>query len=144
MKTAIVPNPVVPLVFALWILWGFGLETVGRRLEIQLDGVVISSQDVPSKGAPRYVTEYTLRGNDGQDHSYIAGPTDASLPRSLPVGTHLTKRPWRLDYEKDGQTMKDFPVSFYSLTLGVALACLLWSFFLWRDRWRLTRQPAKP
>ncbi len=40
MKTAIVPNPVVPLVFALWILWGFGLETVGRRLEIQLEASV--------------------------------------------------------------------------------------------------------
>jgi hypothetical protein len=143
MKTVFAPNPLVPLVFALWILWGFGLETVARRLEIQLDGVVVSSRDVPSKGAPRYVTEYQLRGNDGQDDSYVAGPTDASLPRSLPTGTHLTKRLWHLDYQKDGVIVNDFPVSFYSITLSIAFACLFWSFFLWRDR-RRSKHPISP
>jgi hypothetical protein len=77
------PNPMALLLFGLWIIWGFGFDTVGRRLEIQFDGVVISSRDIPKTRGPRYATEYTLRGPDGQNHIYVAGPTDASLPRSM-------------------------------------------------------------
>jgi len=132
MKTRIVPNPVVPLMFALFVLWGFGYETVGTRLKTQLEGVVLSSRDIPSTGAPRYVTEYSLRGTDGRESVYTAGPTDASLPRSMPVGTYLKKQRWRLDYEKNGQRVDDFGVFFYGTVLGIALACLVWSFLLWR------------
>jgi hypothetical protein len=134
MKNTLAPNPVVPLIFGLWIIWGFGIETVGRRLDIELDGVVVSSLDHPSTGAPRYSTHYTLRGSDGGDYSYVAGATDASLPRSLPVGTRLKKQKWHLDYEKDGQVINDFPIALYVITVGIALACLVWSFSIWRDQ----------
>jgi hypothetical protein len=91
MKSKVVPNPAIPLIFGLFILWGFGYETVGSRLKTQLEGVVVSSRDIPSTGAPRYATEYTLRGPDGRESLYVAGATDASLPRSMPVGTSLKK-----------------------------------------------------
>jgi hypothetical protein len=126
-------NPLVPLMLGLWIIWGFGFETVGRRLKTKVDGVVISSRDLPSTGAPRNATHYTLRGLDG-DSVYVAGPTDASLPRSLPIGTHLRKQRWHLDYERNGERVDDFPISFYSVTFGIAFSCLFWSFTLWRDR----------
>jgi len=143
MKTPATPNPIVLLMLGLWVVWGFGLETVGRRLALELNGVVVSSRDHPSKGAPRYSTEYILRGDDGRDYSYVAGATDAALPRSLPVGTCLTKRKWHFDYERDGQTINDFPIAFYAVVSGIGLACLIWSFFIWRDQRRSKNQFAK-
>lgn len=132
MKSKVVPNPAMPLIFGLFILWGFGYETVGIRLKTQLEGVVVSSRDIPSTGAPRYATEYTLRGPDGRESVYVAGATDASLPRSMPVGTSLKKQRWHLNYEKNGQRVDDFGVSFYGMMLGIAAACLAWSFLLSR------------
>jgi hypothetical protein len=130
MKSKVVLNPAIPLIFGLFILWGFGYETVGTRLKTQLEGVVVSSRDIPSTGAPRYATEYTLRGPDGRESVYVAGATDASLPRSMPVGTSLKKQRWHLNYEKNGQRVDDFGVSFYGMMLGIAVACLAWSIFL--------------
>ena len=127
-------NPIVLLLVALWIFWGFGLETVGIRLKTQIDGVVVSSRDVPPSRGPRYATEYILRGEDGRDYSYVAGPTDASLPRSMPVGTRLKKIRWRLDYERDGQLVDDLSVGFFSAVLGTGLACLISSIVLWQKR----------
>ena len=132
MRSKTSPNPAVPLMFAMFILWGFGYETVGARLKTEVDGVVISSRDIPSTGAPRYATEYTLRGPDGRETIYVAGATDASLPRSMPVGTNLKKERWHLDYEKNGERVEDFGVFFYGSIIGIALACVVWSFILWR------------
>lgn len=131
-------NPIVLLLFGLWILWGFGVETVGTRLEAQFEGVVVSSRDVPPTRGPRYATEYTLRGKNGQNQIYIAGPTDASLPRDMPVGTYLNKQKWHLYYQRNEQRVDDFPIFFYQMTLGIALCCVLWSVLLWRGQRRAT------
>lgn len=136
MKTIATPNPVVLLMLGLWVVWGFGIETVVRRLQIEVDGVIISSRDTSPTREPRYATQYILRADDGRESSYVAGATDASLPRSLPVGTRLTKQKWRLDYEKNGQNINDFPIGFYAIVGGIGLASLLWSFLIWRDRRR--------
>ncbi len=136
MKTIATPNPVVLLMLGLWVVWGFGIETVVRRLQIEVDGVIISSRDTSPTREPRYATQYILRADDGRETSYVAGATDASLPRSLPVGTRLTKQKWRLDYEKNGQNINDFPIGFYAIVGGIGLASLLWSFLIWRDRRR--------
>lgn len=124
-------RPIVPFLFAIYILWGFGYETVVARLRIEVDGVVVSSLDSPSKGAPRYATEYVVRGPDGRDQQYVAGATDADLPRSMPIGTQIKKLRWHLYYERDRRVVRDFPVAFYSAILGVALSFLIWSFLLW-------------
>ncbi len=129
-------NPVPFLILAVWIIWGFGFQTVGARLTTELDGLVVSSQDVPTGRGPRYSTEYTLRGPDGGQQVYVAGPTDASLPRSLPLGTYLRKKKWSLSYTENGRIVNDFPILFYILTLGMAIGCLGWSVsaLLRRDR----------
>jgi hypothetical protein len=124
-------RPVVPFLFAVYIAWGFGYETVVARLRTEVEGVVVSRRDIPSTGAPRYATEYVVRGSDGQDHLYVAGATDADLPRSMPVGTEIKKLRWRLSYERDGREV-GFPVAFYSAVFGVALSFLIWSFLLLR------------
>ena len=85
------PLPIILIVSALWIFWGFGYQTVWQRFTTQLNGVVVSSRDIPSTGAPRYATEYVVHGEDGHDQTYLAGATDGSLERSLPIGTSIQK-----------------------------------------------------
>ena len=46
--------------------------------------------------------------------------TDASLPRSRPVGTYLKKHKWQLYYERNEHRVNDFPI---------ALCVLLESFY---------------
>jgi len=127
-------NPFVFLGFSLFILYTFGYETFYQRLITQMEGVVVSSRDIHSPNNPRYVTEYIVRAPDGREVSYVAGSSDASLPQSMPAGTTVSKRKWHLDYERDGEHVSDFPAALYGLTLGAALAGLIWSIRLWRQQ----------
>ncbi len=119
-------STVVLFISALWISWSFGYRVVWQRLTAEVDGVVISSQDVPSKG----VTEYVVRDAGGADHRYVAGASDASLERSLPVGADIRKEWGSLDYEVNGKKIR-FPTYFYSAICGVGLLSLLWGAVLW-------------
>jgi hypothetical protein len=127
------PQSVVLSIGALWILWGFGFQTLWARYTTAVEGTVISSQDVPSKGAPRYTTEYVVRGADGHDYQYVAGATDASLERSIPVGSHVQKKWGQLGYELNGR-WESFPVYAYSATFGAAFFAIFWAALLqWRS-----------
>jgi hypothetical protein len=84
------------------ILSIFGYDVWWQRLNIDVAGTVVSSVDSPTKGAPRYATSYTIRRTDGSLANYVAGPTIASLPRSMPVGTVILKKKWETGYEIDG------------------------------------------
>jgi hypothetical protein len=129
------PRPIVLIVFGLWILWGFGFETVGTRLMTNVEGTIISSQDLPYPLAPaRHGTEYTIRTPYSGNVRYIAGATDASLPRNMPVGTYLKKQRWRLSYERNGQEINDFGVPFYLGFLSIAVVCLVWGVKLGREQ----------
>jgi hypothetical protein len=41
MKTKTGPHPVLILSFSFFMLWGFGYETVGKRLTLQVEGVIV-------------------------------------------------------------------------------------------------------
>ena len=127
-------NPFAFLLLGLWLLWAFGVQALGARLTTEVDGVVVATHDRPSTGASRYATEYTIRGPDGQDRDYVAGPTYGSLPRSMPIGTRIRKHRWQVYYERDGRSVKDFPLGFTAAILGIACGCLLWGVLGWRDR----------
>ena len=120
---------IVLIVFGLFILWGFGWETVGRRLWTDVDGVIVTSRDVPSRGAPRYATEYTVQGDDGNKTIFWAGPTDGSLSRSMPVGTRIQKKRWHFNYEQDGNRV-GFPYAFYAFFLALALGLVVTGLLL--------------
>ena len=120
------------MAFAIFFLWGFGYETVVARLRIDLNGTIISSRDVPPSRGARYVTEYVVRGPDGRESAYVADPTDASLPRSMPIGTYIRKERGHFYYDRNGHRVDDFSVSFYTLMSALALALLIWSLSLWR------------
>jgi hypothetical protein len=98
----------------------------------EIDGVITASRDYPSKGAPRYSTEYTVRSADGKEQRYVAGATDASLARSLPIGTHIHKAWGQFGYEINSRWIS-FPLAFYSAMMGVALFCIAWAVVRWRD-----------
>jgi hypothetical protein len=125
-------NPAVLICFGLFFLWGFGWETVGHRLLIDVDGVIVASRDVPSTGAPRYATEYTIRGPRGEEQIFWAGPTDASLPRSLPVGTQIRKRRWHLDFEYNGTRIGYPEMYFYDAVLACGFGMVVWGVLIWR------------
>jgi hypothetical protein len=118
-------KPKMAIFFGLFILWGFGWDTVGRRLRVAVDGVIVASTDVPATGAPRYATKYIVRGADGVDQIFWAGPTDGSLARSMPVGTRIRKERWHLDYERDGRGV-GFPYVVYGVTLTIGVSLVAW------------------
>jgi hypothetical protein len=127
-------NPFAFLGLSLFLLYGFGYETLYQRLSTQVEGVVISSRDVHTPNNPRYITEYTFQTPDGHETDYVAGSSDASLPQSMPVGTTIKKRKWHLDFERDGENVSDFPAALYVFTLGVAVVLLVYSIRLWRHQ----------
>lgn len=115
--------------WALWIVWGFGVQTLGAWLWLDVNGTITESRDVPSTSAPRYVTHYKLQG---EPSTYTAGATDASLPRSLAVGTVIHKQRWCVDYELNGKTANTFPTSIYAMISAGAIWLAVWSFIEWR------------
>jgi len=117
----------VLIVFGLFILWGFGWNTVGRRLLTVIDGVIVARRAVPS------ATEYTVRGDDGSEHVFLAGATDASLPGDIPAGTRIRKKLWDLDYEQDGRR-ESFPWIFYSSVVGIGLSLVVWGILILRSQ----------
>jgi hypothetical protein len=121
--------------FGLFILWGFGWDTVGRRLQTNVDGIIVASRDVPPTRGSRYATEYTVRRGDGSEQVFWAGPTDGSLPRSMPVGTRIRKVRWELRYERDGKR-ESFPCIFYSVVLGIAVGLVVWGVLILCLRWK--------
>ena len=134
---------VITAIAAAWIFWGFGYQTVWQRLSTQIDGTVVSSQDVPQKGVPRYATNYVFWRADGEEQSYTAGATDASIERSIPVGAHVRKLWGRLDYEIDGRPVA-FPIAFYVIVLAVGTMCVMISInYLLSDIRRRKRESKK-
>ncbi len=61
----------------------------------------------------------------------MAGPTDGSLPRSMLVGTHIRKKLWHLDYERDGR-QEGFPYIFYSVVLAIGLGLVIRGILIFR------------
>jgi hypothetical protein len=127
------PRPWVLILFGLFMLWGFGWETIGRLLLTQVEGVIVESRDIPPDRSPRYITEYTVRGPNGDEQVFRAGRTDASLPRSMPVGTRILKQQWHLDFERDGQLVEFSGRLFYAATLTCAFGAVIWGCLVLRS-----------
>jgi hypothetical protein len=117
-------TPYILIAWAFWLIWAFGYQAVWQRAKVELNGTVISSVDRPAKNAPRYFSEYVVKSDAGLDQTYIAGPTDASLQRSLPVGTRVVKNRGELSYEING-SLVEFPKYFYGGVLAFAMITIL-------------------
>ena len=94
----------VLFLFAAYSIFsGFGYYTLWELLKTDVAGTIVSSTDEPATKGPRYITHYSIRQADGSLTTYIAGPTTAYLPRSMPVGATIQKRKWELGYYMNGQ-----------------------------------------
>ena len=137
-------KPTVLLLLSFWIFWGFGYETLAKRLLLQVEGTVISRREVAYPLAPaRYSTEYIVRGRDGQDRGYVAGPTDATLSRTIPAGTSLKKLRWHWAYEENGQLIDSFGWLFYGFILAIGTASLVWGLKVRSRENRLSQRPSR-
>ncbi len=118
--------------------WLFGGSEIYRRAAIALDGTLVSSTTTCVQPANnRCASQYVVLGSDGNGTRYVAGATDASLPRELPIGTAISKKKWSLDYFLDGQRVDDFPVTFYAGIIVFGVACL----GLWIGRFSFGKAP---
>ncbi len=127
--------------YSIFILYGFGLGTLGTRLYTQINGTIVAVRDDPFTGAPRYASIYTLREDNGFEFNYVAGCTDASLPRSLPVGTVVKKERWSWSPEINGSWEFDPAYILFLLMVGSAAIALAWSAFKLLDSAR-SREPS--
>lgn len=88
-------------------------------------------------------TKYVIRDADGREHVYYADPSEGGYVHGFPVGTHLTKPRWHLDYEANGQPRNDFTLPFYGLWMildfGVLIANVILAVMI-RARDRRTRE----
>jgi hypothetical protein len=90
------------LLFATYAcFWAF-VPAMWELRNTELNGIVVSSQDVPAKGAPQYETYYVVKKSDGSMINYVAGPAITSLPRSMPIGTVIRKIRGETRYQIDG------------------------------------------
>jgi hypothetical protein len=116
------------------------LTTVGGRLLIEVDGTITAREETSGN---RRAAIYTVSSTNGSITTFTSGATDASLPRNLPVGSHITKRKWELAYTLNGQQVSDFSIGFYGGVFVLA-GCLLWfSTTLAVQQWhesRMTRR----
>lgn len=107
----------------------FSSNEILQRALIRVEGSIVSSQ-TPTGNRP--VTYYIVRGADGVNREYVAGATDSSLPRGLPVGTYIKKEKYKLSWQENQNIIADFPLYFYMGIYGIALALAYWSFAQWR------------
>jgi hypothetical protein len=130
----------VLLVFSLWIFY-INYSTIAGRLEIEADGTIVKREAITRY--ERSGAIYTLATPDGTLHTLASGCTDSSLPRELPVGSHLVKHKNQLSYTLDGRKISDFPLYFYGATSGLALSLFALSIFqfMWRSRSNQSLQP---
>ena len=131
--TTIVPFFLAFMGFGLFST--FGYNGIWYRLTTDLDGAIVSRQDLPRTPSTHPATVYQIVQGDNSVTKYTAIGGDASLPRNLRVGARIVKRKWELSWTLNGERVDDFPLPMYVGFLG--LATVLWStagYLAWRGR----------
>jgi len=109
--------------FAL-LIWLFAGHEIYQRAAISLRGTIVSSEtSCVQPYNNRCDTRYVVEAQDRTRATYIAGPTDESLERRLPVGTLIRKDKWALTYSVNNQKVSDFPVVFYGVGMAFGVLC---------------------
>jgi hypothetical protein len=114
-------NAIALILWGTWMIF-WPCWTIFHRLSEQVDGTIVSAR---STSGPRFATWYAIRQGDGQTKQYVAGATDDSLPRRMPVGTVIAKKKYEACYMRDGVTVCDFPWSFDSIVIAIGIASLV-------------------
>lgn len=116
------PKPhLIFIVIGLWFSW-LPISEIYNRASIELQGVITSSNtSCVQPQNNRCSTVYLTQNSTSSTSKYIAGSTDASLQRYLPIGTKIEKLKWQLNYKINEKVVNDFPIGFYG---GVLTFCI--------------------
>jgi hypothetical protein len=141
-KSHITPGAAI---LAVLLLSSGEYATVAGHFLAQFDGVVVARTEFVHypPWTRNLTTKYSIRETDGREHVYYADPSEGGRVDGFPIGTHLTKQRWRMDYEADGQPRDDFPLPIYGfwmiLDFGLLVALLILAAMI-RARDRRTRE----
>jgi hypothetical protein len=117
-----IPN-LAPLALLVWFFAG---HEIYQRAAISLQGTVVSSEtSCVQPYNDRCDTTYVVEAQDQTRSTYVAGPTDESLERRLPVGTLIRKDKWALTYSVNNRQISDFPIVFYGGLMAFGVLCAL-------------------
>jgi hypothetical protein len=118
--------------------------TVAGHYLAQFDGVIIGRTEFVRypPWTRNLTTRYLIREADGREHVYYADPSQGHID-GFPIGTHLIKQRWHMDYEADGARRDDFPLPIYAfwmiLDFGMLVGCVILAMMI-RARDRRTRE----
>lgn len=109
------------------MVFGFGASTLYRRLSIDVQGTIVSSNTtcVQPRGN-RCASTYLVREGNGKNIQYVSGPVDGSLPTGLAEGTSIIKKRWQSSYSLNGRLIDDFAVAFYVAITAFGLLIFGW------------------
>jgi hypothetical protein len=129
------------LILAIGIFFTVGYNGLWHRLQIDVDGTVTARQDfLRTSSTHGPTTRYTLKKDDGTVRTYMATSSDPSLPRTIPIGVHVTKHQGETFYFLNGQRIDGFPLHNYVIALGVGFAFMIGAgVLLMRDHLHRTR-----
>ncbi len=111
----------------------FGVSEITRRALLEVEGTIAFSATTTEA---RPISYYRLQASDGRVIEFISSPTGHSLPSGLPVGTKIKKTPYHLSWQRNGETVDDFPLAFYLVICGAGLGFAYWSWFQWKSNRR--------
>ena len=133
--------PGLLLVFAIGIFFTVGYCGLWHRLQIDVDGTVTARREFARTSSTHGpTTHYTLKRDDGIVRTYVATDSDPSLPRTIPIGVHVTKHKGETFYFLNGRRIDNFPLKNYVIALGVGFAFMIGAgVLLARDHWHRTR-----
>jgi hypothetical protein len=114
----------------------FAVREVYNRVSIDVHGkVIVSDTTCVQPSNNRCSTRYVIESATHDRSEYVAGPTESSLRRWLPVGTSLEKTKWELGYSIDSQRISDFSMTFYEIVGFVGVGFCWWAVLLyWTGR----------
>ena len=132
-------------VFLMILLLSSGeCATVAGHYLAQFDGVIVARSEFVhySSWTRNLTTRYLIHEADGREHIYYADPSQGHID-GFPIGTHLVKQRWHMDYEANGHRMNDFPLPLYAfwmiLDFGLMVGCVILGLMI-RARDRNTRE----
>jgi len=109
--------PGMLLILAIGIFFTVGYNGLWHRLQIDVDGTVTARQDFQRTSSTHGpTTRYTLKKDDGTVRTYMATSSDPSLPRTIPIGVHVTKRKGETFYFLNGRRVDDFQLKVYVIS----------------------------
>jgi hypothetical protein len=98
----------IGIIFTLFFFY-----PVFDRLNIDIQGIVLSRQEGHYDTIYRTYTDYRIQQDDGKIIIYRGNFAGASLSEDIPIGAEINKKKWEINYAVNDKKIKDFTLDFY-------------------------------